>query len=513
MDWKTLVGFTVIFHGIVYAWRRQWILRLDTKKFNNCFNGLGTHRIRKYLRVWFRLGTYVTIVFGFPFTLWLFLRTIYNCLLPSVVSIAASVSPATLLTEDPLELHHDQLSPLPDADVIAPSNSGSTASSSYLAIQPILPGWNLPLSHLPYYILAILISVVIHEMGHAVASASHRIPIISVGFSFFGPLIPAAHVELNSAQLREAKFKKQLDILTAGVWMNLYLALITYFVMPRILPALMWPTHSSGTGLAVTGVLSTSGAGGPSGLERGDVIIGIENCPVENLDSWLTCLESIWKVHPVGYCLMSDSIAKFSNNSEDCCSPDGDNSPTHLCFLQMDFISETKEPIISGPNMSSNDNMKANQSSFCLPALPIITGNGSKTHNCHTPHYTCLGDNSESHCVLPRIVKDYKRFRTVQIHRRQYYAKESVLFVGDVFDLVNGVRTTEFVPRLSAGLAVVNMLPIYGLDGYHVVDAIVRTSVGKRWDGREVSRLVNVISWAALAVALLTVLCSVVQSF
>ena len=104
--------------------------------------------------------------------------------------------------------------------------------------------------------------MVIHELGHAVASASHRIPILSVGFSFFGPLIPAAHVELNSVQLREAKFKKQLDILTAGVWMNLYLALIAYFVMPRILPALLWPTHSTGTGLSVTGVLANSGAGG-----------------------------------------------------------------------------------------------------------------------------------------------------------------------------------------------------------------------------------------------------------
>ena len=87
MDWKTLVGFTIIFHGIVYAWKRSWILRLDTKKLNKCINGISQHRIRKYLRVWFRLGSYVTILIGFPFTLWLFLRTIFYALAPSIVSL------------------------------------------------------------------------------------------------------------------------------------------------------------------------------------------------------------------------------------------------------------------------------------------------------------------------------------------------------------------------------------------------------------------------------------------
>lgn len=129
--------------------------------------------------------------------------------------MALTVTPSSLLpssTHEALELHHEELSPFPDAELPIEASS----SSSYLAIQPILPGWNLPLTQLPYYLLAILISVLVHELGHAVASASHRIPIVSMGVSLFGPLVPAAHVELNSAQLREAPFKKQMDILTAG---------------------------------------------------------------------------------------------------------------------------------------------------------------------------------------------------------------------------------------------------------------------------------------------------------
>src|SRR5690348_9420755 len=87
MDWKTLIGFTIIFHGIIYAWKKTWILRLDTKKLNSLINGVSQHRIRKYFRLWFRLGSYVTLTIGFPFTLWLFLNTIYHAFVPSLVSI------------------------------------------------------------------------------------------------------------------------------------------------------------------------------------------------------------------------------------------------------------------------------------------------------------------------------------------------------------------------------------------------------------------------------------------
>jgi len=55
---------------------------------------------------------------------------------------------------------------------------------------------------------------------------------------------------------------------------------------------------------------------GPSGLMQGDVITGIENCPVKDLDSWYTCLEDIWGSEPVGYCVSNDNIVRFANNSE-----------------------------------------------------------------------------------------------------------------------------------------------------------------------------------------------------
>lgn len=56
------------------------------------------------------------------------------------------------------------------------------------------------------------------------------------------------------------------------------------------------------------------------------------------------------------------------------------------------------------------------------------------------------------------------------------------------------------------------MLPIYGLDGYHIVDAMARAYFAKKWEPRQISKLVQVISWIALAIALLTVFCSLAQA-
>lgn len=322
--------------------------------------------------------------------------------------------------------------------------------------------------------------------------------------------------------------------------------------------------------------------------------------------------------------------------SSGCCGPEGDNSVTHLCFVQVDKQPEpvlvevdsnlklkstadhaeiphssnmtlknvSEDTKISSSNSTSTSNHQVSSSdsvvegtdaaaasspapqehdkiteenhtsAFCLPAKPLVSGESTapfesedpedeshyyfkgNTGRCHAPTYSCSqtisstpmsgylqNDHSESHCYLPRLVQqqesEMKRFRVVQIHRRQSAEKQSVLFVGNVWDLVDGdVKTTDFVPRdwwfarllgftklsafpreletvllltagLSAGLAVVNMLPIYGLDGYHIVDAVVHASVSKGWEGRRAARLVKIISWVALAIALLTIFCSV----
>jgi hypothetical protein len=290
------------------------------------------------------------------------------------------------------------------------------------------------------------------------------------------------------------------------------------------------------------------------------------------------------------------SVIKNPISFVGCCGQDGDNSVTHLCFLQMDVphynvqsLAIPNNPNTPKPNITSDsvdesvslpqpipEKLVQNHTTYCLPAQPVVAQANLRLNDegeqiifygsgrCYGPQYRCPstkessstiksdqlddgierdGINSSNHCFLPRLVRDLERFRIVQIFRRQHESKEPVLFVGNVMDLYNGLRTTDYVPRswllsrifgfsffskfpekletvllltagLSAGLAVVNMLPIYGLDGYHIVDALVRAAFAKKlgWEGRRISRIVQFISWMALIIAFLTIFCSVAQS-
>lgn len=139
----------------------------------------------------------------------------------------------------------------------------------------------------------------------------------------------------------------------------------------------------------------------------------------------------------------------------------------------------------------SEDIQKQNLTSYCLPAQPVVAEASpppdlSLSENvisgeeqseflgwegrCHSEKYSCSSKkqhestdaadpattvdgevmeatSSDSHCFLPRLVRNVDRFRIVQIQRRQQHVKTPVLFVGNVMDLYNGMRNTEYVPR------------------------------------------------------------------
>jgi len=37
---------------------------------------------------------------------------------------------------------------------------------------------------------------------------------------------------------------------------------------------------------------------------------------VHDTESWMNCLEEIWKTDPAGYCIQNETIYRFSNNTE-----------------------------------------------------------------------------------------------------------------------------------------------------------------------------------------------------
>lgn len=105
-------------------------------------------------------------------------------------------------------------------------------------VAPVLPGIKIP--GVPtltfwHWIIAILITAVVHEFSHGVFARLFHIKIKSSGFALFGPIL-AAFVEEDQT-MQSIKPKKQLAILAAGPFANI----ITGFVFLLILILITGP--------------------------------------------------------------------------------------------------------------------------------------------------------------------------------------------------------------------------------------------------------------------------------
>lgn len=84
-----------------------------------------------------------------------------------------------------------------------------------------------------YFIIAIVIVATIHEFSHGIFARRYNIKIKSTGFAFFKyfPAFFGAFVEEDSSQMKKAKKFEQMSVLSAGVFANLLVTIIFYFIL------------------------------------------------------------------------------------------------------------------------------------------------------------------------------------------------------------------------------------------------------------------------------------------
>ena len=99
---------------------------------------------------------------------------------------------------------------------------------------PYLPGifkitW-LPPFYFTYWIVAIALIAIFHEGFHGIFARFNNVRIKSTGFGFLGPFL-AFFVEQDDKQMTKKKIFPQLTILGAGVFANVLLGIIFFFLM------------------------------------------------------------------------------------------------------------------------------------------------------------------------------------------------------------------------------------------------------------------------------------------
>ncbi len=94
---------------------------------------------------------------------------------------------------------------------------------------PVIPGARIPGLDIkvPLFggLVALFISVVVHEFSHGLVAAAHKIRLKNTGFVMFGPL-PGAFVEPDEKELRNASTGAQLAVYAAGPFSNILLTIV-----------------------------------------------------------------------------------------------------------------------------------------------------------------------------------------------------------------------------------------------------------------------------------------------
>lgn len=349
------------------------------------------------------------------------------------------------------------------------TQTGSTGSG----LTPVLPGVNLPLSDIGFYLLAIVCASVIHEAGHAFAAADADVRVEGVGFAVFA-IIPVAFVELGTNSFNGADVRRRLAIVCAGVWHNVVLAAFCALLLIGH-PVLLFPVCSFGTGAAVTSLSPEENA-----LTSGDLMESVNGCLVTGKQTWRDCVSSISHNNLTGYCLTESFTRKERSHSphpEVCCTED---LSRHLCFTDR-----------QGER-------------FCLPARTVVD---------HNPLCSDWNDCPfASLCLKPEISED--RIRLFRVSRKD---RQSFIFYGTGQQLLVSVLTADCAVRshwipvslilaydsllrylisFSLALAMLNVVPCFFLDGQFIVSAAAELLLHERMSRNRQKKMCRTLSGA-----------------
>ncbi|KAF9917405.1 Membrane-bound transcription factor site-2 protease [Lobosporangium transversale] len=518
-------------------------VRFSTTGLNSFFFRLGNApSLTRFWRIWYGMGivfAMLAMVAGWVLLMYAaiklillatsFLWTIWSVESPSSFTVRAS-------EPDPGKYHSDtgatsgglsyhlrkrdfndgsgSLSDAPSQSSAAVSNSGENG----MVFVPVIPGLTLPLSHLPYYLIALLVSGIVHEAGHAVAAAREKTQVSSAGI-FLYILYPGAFVDISSRALAIMSPLQQLRVICAGVWHNAVLFVIAWIFLSS--GALQLSFRLIGwkqmdDGLSVVDIAPESPL--YNVLKPGSVITRVDDTLLKGnpLDVWSDVLlpsQASPSLHSQpsklvsGFCVPNTLL--FVKPS-DCClfAPDmqfGHSKDRSLsCFTPIDPL-HPPNPISS---QGTNDRVLA-KNGQCLPSFEILAD--PNRARC-TPQEPTCGEGSS--CYRPFVA-----YEPISIIRLYLIAQSSVgaststgitesvsglsglvpaeqivLYQGDPKDIWETVQVTamrsrwlflplwlpnailltiQYTMSFSLALSVLNIVPARHLDGHHALKAFV----------------------------------------
>ncbi|MCY0858913.1 MAG: site-2 protease family protein [Sulfolobaceae archaeon] len=135
-------------------------------------------------------------------------------------------------------------------------------------LEPIIPFVTIGAAQVPFFLFALGLSVLLHELSHAVSSTSNKVKVRGGGILLIF-LFPGAFVEPDEEELKNASLMAKLKIISIGIAVNLILAGVFYVLVEYAVPLMS-------KGLLIQGVINGTPAY-YSGIRAGDIILAVNS--------------------------------------------------------------------------------------------------------------------------------------------------------------------------------------------------------------------------------------------
>ncbi|XP_018394891.1 PREDICTED: membrane-bound transcription factor site-2 protease-like, partial [Cyphomyrmex costatus] len=219
-----------------------------------------------------------------------------------------------------------------------------------------------------------------------------------------------------------------------------------YNIVTAILVFSTWlwaPLHNIGSGVY------NSPVSGPTGLLEYDVIYKLNNCPVKHSEDWYHFILQAVQHSTPGYCVKQSFVQDYdesvpakqkTNSAVNCCTTDSEIND-NLCF---EYI---EGPQIAPLHLPLHS---------CLSVRAML----KQSQNFCQASHECL--SHDTHCMKPldNVTK------IIHIKRKM---DKNILFLGHPVDIYRTVDVSVF----SAGLAIINIVPCFFLDGQYILNIVV----------------------------------------
>ncbi|XP_008791413.2 membrane-bound transcription factor site-2 protease homolog isoform X2 [Phoenix dactylifera] len=379
-----------------------------------------------------------------------------------------------------------------------------------------VPGLSLSIMDTGIMIVSTLISVALHEFGHAVAAASEGLQIEYIAI-FLAVLFPGALVAFNYDMVRSLPHFAALRIYCAGIWHNVMFCAVCALAL-FLLPLILHPVYLHNEGPMVLGVPQTSALSGF--LSPYDVIVSLDGSNIKSPQEWMkkmaqinaqilpksTYLEESLHSQAVsgrkGYCIPNSWVEESRSEQFSC--------PDELtAFVR---ISCSNSSLLVGRGDSDKDKV---EDRHCLPAKDVVKlkkcGDEWEMTGNERSHCAC---SEEESCMAPVQIPGLS---WVEISYSSPYSSEclklrrnlsstysennsgstscggSFVYVGDVPSVAYSIQLSAYQPRwssiifsaylpyvlekllgcafhVSATLGLLNSLPVYFLDGESILE-------------------------------------------